>query len=170
VSLGCTNRQVAEKKLLRELLDEREHEAAGLIAPKVERDAANKLLDAHLDDWIATKERMPDDQYMAGVRGRVLRLIEQCEWRYARDAGFEPATGRDNQRPQFRAFASAAAKFAENARIAPPLIENRRTAPDHPAKFENSHEYRTSFPGSISYASTTFSVVFCFTTSSMNFR
>ena len=40
VPLGCTNRQVAEKKL-RELLDEREREAAGLIAPKVERDAAN---------------------------------------------------------------------------------------------------------------------------------
>ena len=46
VPLGCTNRQVAEKKL-RELLDEREREAAGLIAPKVERDAANKLLSAH---------------------------------------------------------------------------------------------------------------------------
>ncbi len=91
VPLGCTNRQVAEKKL-RELLDEKEREAAGLIAPKVERDAANKLLNAHLDDWIAAKERLRDDQYVAGVRGRVLRLIEQCGWRYARDVKAEDYT------------------------------------------------------------------------------
>jgi integrase len=91
VPLGCTNRQVAEKKL-RELLDEKEREAAGLIAPKVERDAANKLLSAHLDDWIAAKERLRDDQYVAGVRGRVLRLIEQCGWRYARDVKAEDYT------------------------------------------------------------------------------
>src|SRR5271157_1576205 len=52
VSLGCTNRQVAEKKL-RELMDEKEREAAGLIAPKAEREAANKPLKIHLEDWIA---------------------------------------------------------------------------------------------------------------------
>jgi integrase len=91
VPLGCTNRQVAEKKL-RELLDEKEREAAGLIAPKVEREAANKLLTLHLDDWIEAKERVRDDQYVAGVRGRVLRLIKECGWRYARDVKPEDYT------------------------------------------------------------------------------
>jgi integrase len=89
--LGCTNRQVAEKKL-RELLDEKEREAAGLIAPKVEREAANKLLALHLDSWIEAKERVRDDQYVAGVRGRVLRLIKECGWRYAKDVKPEDYT------------------------------------------------------------------------------
>ena len=84
VSLGCTNRQVAEKKL-RELMDEKEREAAGLIAPKAEREAANKPLKIHLEDWIALKERVRDDQYLVGVRNRVQRLIKECRWKYAKD-------------------------------------------------------------------------------------
>lgn len=91
VSLGCTNRQVAEKKL-RELMDEKEREAAGLIAPKAEREAANKPLKIHLEDWIALKERVRDDQYLVGVRNRVLRLIEECGWKYAKDVKPEDYT------------------------------------------------------------------------------
>jgi integrase len=91
VSLGCTNRQVAEKKL-RELMDEKEREAAGLIAPKAEREAANKPLKIHLEDWIALKERVRDDQYLVGVRNRVLRLIKDCGWKYAKDVKPEDYT------------------------------------------------------------------------------
>ena len=43
VELGCSNRQVAEKRL-RELVEEREREAAGIVAPKAQREAAQTLL------------------------------------------------------------------------------------------------------------------------------
>jgi len=91
VPLGCTNRQVADKRLAA-LVAEREREAAGLIAPKVEREAANKPLKLHLEDWIASKERVRDDQYLVGVRNRVLRLIADCGWKYAKDVKPEDYT------------------------------------------------------------------------------
>ena len=49
IPLRCSNRQVAEKRL-HEAVAEREREAAGIIAPKLEREAANKPLKAHLED------------------------------------------------------------------------------------------------------------------------
>ena len=91
VPLGCTNRQVADKKLA-ELVAEREREAAGLIVPKIEREAANKPLQLHLEDWIASKERVRDDQYLVGVRNRVVRLIADCGWKYAKDVKPEDYT------------------------------------------------------------------------------
>jgi len=77
------------KKRLAELVAEREREAAGLIAPKLERDAATRLLKDHLEDWLETKERTRDDQYLVGVRNRVVRLIKECRWTYAKDVKAE---------------------------------------------------------------------------------
>ena len=91
VALGCADRQVAKKKLI-ELVAEKEREAAGLIAPKVEREAANKPLKIHLEDWIASKERVRDDQYLVGERNRVMRLIDECKWKYAKDVKPEDYT------------------------------------------------------------------------------
>ncbi len=88
VALGCSNLQVAEKKL-REMVEEKEREAAGIIAPKVQREAAHKLLKGHLEDWIATKEQVRDDQYLVGVRNRIARLVKECGWAYAKDVKAE---------------------------------------------------------------------------------
>jgi integrase len=84
VPLGCSNRQVAEKRL-QEAVAEREREAAGIIAPKVEREAANKPLKAHLEDWIATKEKVRDDQYLKCCRNQICRLLKECNWTFAKD-------------------------------------------------------------------------------------
>src|ERR1017187_9158751 len=51
-SLGVTDFQVANKKA-QEFIQEREREAAGIIEPKVVRDAAHRPLVEHLDDYEA---------------------------------------------------------------------------------------------------------------------
>ena len=82
--LRCTNKQVADKKLWM-LVDEREREAAGLIAPKIEREAASKPLEGHLEDWIATKEKVRADQYLKCFRNQISRLLRECNWTFAKD-------------------------------------------------------------------------------------
>ena len=51
-SLGVSDRQVAEKKA-QEFRQEKEREAAGILEPKVIREAASKPLTAHLNDYVA---------------------------------------------------------------------------------------------------------------------
>ena len=84
VELGCTNRQVAEKKL-REIVDEKEREAAGIIAPKVQREAAQTPLLVHLEEMIASKERSRDSMYLCNLKNRVRRLVKECCWPLAKD-------------------------------------------------------------------------------------
>src|SRR5580765_4311421 len=52
VALGVSDKQAAEAKL-RNVIRDLEREAAGIIAPKRIRDAANKSLGDHLLDYIA---------------------------------------------------------------------------------------------------------------------
>ncbi len=102
VKLGCSDRQVAKKKLA-ELIAEKEREAAGLIAPKIEREAAAKPLKEHLEDWLETKDRTRDDQYLIGVRNRVLRLLKECRWNFAKDVrteDYEQWIGGSNLSPK----------------------------------------------------------------------
>jgi len=84
IPLHCSNRQVAEKRL-QEAVAEKEREAAGILAPKVEREAANKPLKAHFEDWIATKEKVRDDQYLKCCRNQICRLLKECNWTFAKD-------------------------------------------------------------------------------------
>jgi hypothetical protein len=55
-SLGVTDKQVAEKKA-REFIQETEREAAGILEPRVIRDAAKKPLKEHLEAYVADLER-----------------------------------------------------------------------------------------------------------------
>ena len=84
IPLHCTNRQVAEKKL-RDLVEEREREAAGIIAPKVQREAAQTSLVIHLDEMIASKESSRDSMYLCNLKSRVRRLVAECRWTLAKD-------------------------------------------------------------------------------------
>jgi hypothetical protein len=55
-SLGVTDKQVAEK-LARGFIQEKEREAAGILEPRVIRDAAKKPLKEHLEDYVADLQR-----------------------------------------------------------------------------------------------------------------
>ena len=85
-SLGVTDRSVAEKKA-QEFIQEKEREAAGIIEPKLVRDAAQRPLTEHLNDYegdLLTRGRAG-----RGGRGgrllkaRIIRLMNDCRWKLA---------------------------------------------------------------------------------------
>ena len=85
VSLGTSDKQVAEKKRT-ELLRENEHERAGLLPSKAFRESTQRDLVAHLRDFIGdliAKGR--NAQYIAEFEKRLLLLMEQCGWKVAND-------------------------------------------------------------------------------------
>src|ERR1700677_2649917 len=84
ISLRCTTKQVAQKKM-QSLYEELEREAAGILAPKSLRDAAQKPLRVHLEEMIAEKAAMRDERYLDGVRLKVLMLESECKWGSAKD-------------------------------------------------------------------------------------
>jgi len=83
-SLGVTDKQTAEK-LAREFIQEKEREAAGLIAPRLMRDSAQKALSEHLNDYVADLEaRNRAGRHGRGgrlLKGRILRLLKACGWK-----------------------------------------------------------------------------------------
>ncbi len=85
VSLGVTDKQVAEKKA-RDLVAEREREAAGIVEPKVVRDSAKRLLCDHLEDYLADltkRERAGRNGRGARLlKSRILRLVKDCGWSF----------------------------------------------------------------------------------------
>lgn len=85
-SLGVTDKQVADKKA-QEFRQEHEREAAGILEPKVMRNAARMPLAAHLEDYLADLEK----RNRAGRKGRggrqlkmrVTTLLDECNWKVA---------------------------------------------------------------------------------------
>ena len=79
-----TDKQAAEK-IAREFIQEKEREAAGIIAPQLIRDSAKKSLVEHLTDYAADLEaRNRAGRHGRGARllkGRVLRLMTACGWK-----------------------------------------------------------------------------------------
>jgi hypothetical protein len=81
VALHTTDRQVAEHRLRKMVLDE-QRERAGLIAPKRQREAAQRSLTAHLEDYIADLRAVGrDEKYVRELGKKLLRMIEECSWR-----------------------------------------------------------------------------------------
>jgi len=85
VSLGTSDKQVAEKRRgdrLREL----EHERAGFIPPKATREAAQRNLAEHLQDFLGDmRRRGKSEKYLANLEYRVGKLIADCAWKAAKD-------------------------------------------------------------------------------------
>jgi integrase len=85
-SLGATDLQVANKRA-QEFIQEREREAAGILEPKLVRDAAQRALVEHLDDYEA--DLVKRGRAGRGGRGarllksRILRLLNDCGWKLA---------------------------------------------------------------------------------------
>jgi len=85
-SLGVTDKQVAEKLAL-EFIQEKEREAAGIIEPKLVRDAAQRPLLERLNDYeadLVRRERAGRGGRGARLlKGRIVRLIGECNWKRA---------------------------------------------------------------------------------------
>ena len=85
VSLETSDKQVAEKKLA-ELVSEKERERAGLLAPKLHRESAKKLLSLHVEEFIADLTTLGRSAiYRRLVNSRIRRLIRECGWKNVGD-------------------------------------------------------------------------------------
>jgi integrase len=85
VSLGTSDKQVAEKRRA-ELLREKQHERDGLILAKPLRDAAQRKLTEHLEDFLGDmRRRGKSEKYLANLEHRNGTLISGCGWDTAKD-------------------------------------------------------------------------------------
>jgi integrase len=85
VSLSTSDKQVAEKRRT-ELLREKQHERDGMITPKPLRDAAQKNLEEHLEDFVGDmRRRGKSEKYLANLDYRNRALISACEWATVKD-------------------------------------------------------------------------------------
>ena len=98
IPLGVTEKRSAEQKL-QEILKEQSQEAAGLLAPRRMRDAAQASIAEHcaafLQDLTAKKRVR---RYVHAVGVYVGTLIKECHWEHLRDVTTESFTvWRQNQ-------------------------------------------------------------------------
>jgi len=80
VSLQTSDKQVAEKRRT-ERVREKQHERDGIILPKSMREAAQRNLVDHLEDFLGDMRRLGLSQkHLANLEYRVGRLITECRW------------------------------------------------------------------------------------------
>ena len=85
VSLNTSDKQVAEKRR-GELLREKQHERDGLMLPKPVREAAQRKLSEHLQDFVGDmRRRGKSEKYLANLQFRVGALIPGCSWNTVKD-------------------------------------------------------------------------------------
>jgi integrase len=85
VSLGTTDKQVAEKKR-GELLREKEHEKAGLMPVKAVRDSARRELIKHIVDFTGDlRSQRRNHRYIGSIEYQLTELADKCEWTYPQD-------------------------------------------------------------------------------------
>ncbi len=85
LSLGTTDKRVAEKKLA-ELVRRAEHERAGIAIADPLRQAAMRPLADHLGDFVADlRVKGCDDEYIRHVEARTRSLMRHCGWEMPKD-------------------------------------------------------------------------------------
>ncbi|WOO40100.1 hypothetical protein [Rubellicoccus peritrichatus] len=85
VPLNTPDKQVAEQKL-REIIKEKEQEKAGIIAPRLQRQSADKHLDSHLTDYLNDLTiQGRSTVYIKQIASRNRRLFNECDWRQFKD-------------------------------------------------------------------------------------
>jgi integrase len=85
IGLKTTDRQVAEK-MLADRVRELERERAGLIAPRLEREAAQQPLSKHQEDFVADLVALGrTKKYSKLVMARFTRLAAECKWKMPGD-------------------------------------------------------------------------------------
>jgi len=84
-SLGVTNKQVADQKA-RELIEQMEREAAGLVLPPKQVEAAAAPITDLVQHYKRhLKSKGKNRQYISDQVNRLLRLIAECGWSRLRD-------------------------------------------------------------------------------------
>ncbi|MFC1451850.1 tyrosine-type recombinase/integrase [Verrucomicrobiota bacterium] len=83
--LHTPDRRIAEERLRKVVLEE-QRAAEGLIPPQAIRDAAQRELVDHLDNYSSDlRKRGTAEMYVYNVEHRVARLAKECGWVYPRD-------------------------------------------------------------------------------------
>ncbi len=86
ISLRTCDKQAAERKRS-DLIRQREHEKVGLIPSQAVRDAAQRPLTEHLEDFLGDMERRArSDKHMANLEFRIGKVIADCGWQEIKDA------------------------------------------------------------------------------------
>jgi len=85
VPLETTDKDIARERL-RKIVRRAEREAAGVGVPQHLRDAAQKNLSAHVEDFLADLQASGrDEMYQANLRCRLAKLLKDCGWQYPKD-------------------------------------------------------------------------------------
>jgi len=85
VPLHTTDKQVARKRL-REMVQEEEDERAGFIRPKKQREAIQRPLVEHIEDFIAERYTIGrDEKYVRELKKKLLVLAAEVPWKYLAD-------------------------------------------------------------------------------------
>ena len=100
VPLNTTDKQVAWERL-RKIVNEIEREGEGLTPPKALREAGQKALTGHLEEFLAAKSAVHrEERYLYDLKNRVLKLLAECGWAYAKDVTPESFIAWRNRRKQ----------------------------------------------------------------------
>ena len=85
IALGVTDRQVAEEKA-RQIVQEREKEMVGLLAPKVQREAAQASLGRHIQEFIGDlKAKGRNRKYIDQLESQLGALSTVCGWQSVKE-------------------------------------------------------------------------------------
>jgi integrase len=105
-SLGATDLQVANKRA-QEFIQEKEREAVGIIEPKLVRDAAQRSLAEHLNDYeadLVTRGRAGRGGRGARLlKARLVRLMNATKWKLAGQITADAFIGWRNQQDEMGA-------------------------------------------------------------------
>src|SRR5207244_588759 len=85
ISLGVSDKQVAEAKLSR-IVRDAEREREGLAPPKAHRDAAKGPMKDYIDEYLASRRGLGrNEKYMGELERKLSRLMREGDWRTLRD-------------------------------------------------------------------------------------
>src|SRR5207244_10936728 len=85
VPLGTTHKQIAAQRLNKIVQDE-QRERDGLIAPRHQREAAQRNLFCHIEDYVADRRSIGrDEKYMRELERKLRKLADECSWQRVAD-------------------------------------------------------------------------------------
>ncbi len=85
IALGVTDRQVAEERA-RQIVQEREKEIVGLLAPKVQREASQASLGRHIQEFIGDlKAKGRNGRYIDELENKLELLSAECGWQSVKE-------------------------------------------------------------------------------------